>query len=70
MKKLKVRFERDKTLSDVEIIVRAGEENAQVKEIIESLTRGGDEKLMLLDKNGITEHNHVLKSFISFPFDI
>lgn len=51
MKKLKVRFERDKTLSDIEIVVRADEENAQVKSIIESLTVE-NKKLTLLDKNG------------------
>lgn len=54
MKKLKVRFERDKTLSDIEIIVRANEENAQVKEIINSFLNKNDEKLTLLDKNGHT----------------
>ena len=52
MKKLNVRFERDETLSDIDIIVRADEENAQVKEIIRSLTNRKDKKLTLLDKNG------------------
>ncbi|MCR5653307.1 MAG: LytTR family transcriptional regulator DNA-binding domain-containing protein [Ruminococcus sp.] len=52
MKKLSLRFERDETLSDIEIVVRASEETAQVKEIIESLTRRDDMKLTLLDKNG------------------
>lgn len=52
MKKLKVRFERDKTLSDIEIVVRANEENAQVKEIINNFLNKNDEKLTLLDKNG------------------
>lgn len=54
MKKLKVRFERDKTLSDIEIVVRANEENAQVKEIINNFLNKNDEKLTLLDKNGHT----------------
>lgn len=54
MKKLKVRFERDKTLSDIEIVVRANEENAQVKEIINSFLNKNDEKLTLLDKTGHT----------------
>ncbi len=52
MKKLKVRFEQDKTLNDIEIIIRAAEENVRVKAIIESLTDSEPEKLMLLDKNG------------------
>ena len=52
MKKLKVRFERDNTLNDIEVIVRANEENAQVKELIESLMSCEPEKLTLLDKNG------------------
>ena len=52
MKKLKVRFERDNTLNDIEVIVRANEENAQVKELIESLMSREPEKLTLLDKNG------------------
>lgn len=52
MKKLKVRFEQDKTLSDIEIVIRASEENAQVKELIESLTRREGEQLTLIDKDG------------------
>lgn len=52
MKKLKIRFERDKTLSDIEIVVRADEKDVQVKEIIESLTLCETKKFTLLDKNG------------------
>lgn len=52
MKKLKVRFEKDSKLNDIEVVIRANEENAQVKELIRSLTRGEPEKLTLLDKNG------------------
>lgn len=54
MKKLKVRFERDKTLSDIEIVVRADNESDQVREIIESLTQREPETLTLLDKTGQT----------------
>lgn len=52
MKKLKVRFEQDKTLNDIEIVVRASEENAQVKELIDSLAHREGEKLTLLDEGG------------------
>ena len=52
MKKIKIRFERDKTLSDIEIVVRASEESSQVKEIIGSLSQNEYVKLTLLDKKG------------------
>ena len=54
MKKLKVRFERDKTLSDIEIVVRADNESDQVREIIESLTQRVVEEgdIVLLSADG------------------
>ena len=52
MKKLYVRFEKDETRKDIEIVIKADKEDAQVKKIIESLTRREPEKLTLLDKDG------------------
>ena len=52
MKKLRVRFERDESLSDIEVVIRADEDDAQVKSVIERLARGDCEKLTLLDING------------------
>ncbi len=52
MKKLNVRFELDEELSDIEIIVRAGEKSEQVKAIIESFVHGESDELTLFDQNG------------------
>lgn len=52
MKKLRIRFERDETLDDIEVVVRSGEKDAQVKELIESLSTRESVKLTLLDRSG------------------
>ena len=49
MKKLKLRFERDKTLDEIEIIVRAAEKDAQVTALLESLSKDEPVKLTVLD---------------------
>ena len=54
MKKLNVRFESDETLKDIEVVVRAGEEDEQVKAVIKSLTQNESDKLTLLDCDNCT----------------
>ena len=49
MKKLKLRFEQDKTLDKIEIIVRAAEKDAQVTALLESLSKDEPVKLTVLD---------------------
>ena len=49
MKKLKLRFEQDKTLDEIEIIVRAAEKDAQVTALFESLSKDEPVKLTVLD---------------------
>lgn len=49
MKKLKLRFEQDKTLDKIEIVVRAAENDAQVTALLESLSKDEPVKLTVLD---------------------
>lgn len=49
MKKLKVRFERDKKEKNIEITIRADEKDIQVETLIESLTERKPVKLTVLD---------------------
>ena len=49
MKRINVRFEQDKTLDTIDVVIRSGERDAQVEAIIKSLTRGDRLKLTALD---------------------
>ncbi len=52
MKKLNVRFERDENANDIDIIIRAREQDEQIRALIESLTKfeaAKPETLTLLD---------------------
>ena len=51
MKKINVRFEADKTIDDVEIVIRAAEKDDQIVSLIEKLSARGSVKLTLLDRN-------------------
>ena len=51
MKKVNVRFERDKTLDDIEIVIRAGEQDEQARALIESLSAKKEQKLTVFDRN-------------------
>lgn len=51
MKKINIRFERDKGLSDVEIVIRASEQDDQIKALIESLSHKESVRLTVLDRN-------------------
>ena len=49
MKKMNVRFDRDDKLRDIEIVIRAADQDAQVTALIESLTHHEAQKLTVLD---------------------
>ena len=49
MKKINVRFERDDNSEEIEIIVRASQQDAQVSELIERLTEKKTGHLTVLD---------------------
>ncbi len=51
MKKLNVRFETDKTLKDIEIVIRADRRDEQTDALIESLTRSEPVRLTVLDSD-------------------
>lgn len=51
MKKLKLRFEQDKTLDEIEIIVRAAKKDAQVTALLESFAKVEPIKLTVLDSD-------------------
>ena len=51
MKKVNVRFESDKSLDDIEIVIRAAKRDGQIDALIESLTRNEPVKLTVLDKD-------------------
>ena len=51
MKKLNVRFERDKKSDDIDIVIRASERDEQVEALLRSLSVTDNPTLTLLDKN-------------------
>ena len=66
MKKINVRFEADKTIDDVEIVIRAAEKDDQIVSLIEKLSADESVKLASVDGNtcscGIDEDEIVLVS--------
>ena len=51
MKKINVRFERDKTLGEIDIVIRADCQDAQVDALIDSLTQSDSAKFTVLDSS-------------------
>lgn len=51
MKKINIRFERDKSQKDIDIVIRASEQDAQVSALIKSLTQYDSQKLTVLDRD-------------------
>ena len=51
MKKINIRFEQDKTLDGIDVVIRASEKDVDVDRMIEQLTRSTAKRLTLLDKN-------------------
>lgn len=52
MKKLNIRFEQDKTLDSVDVVVLAKEKTAEVEALIAELSQRAPEPLTVLDRNG------------------
>ena len=51
MKKINVRFERDRTTDDIDVVIRAAEKDDQILSLIEKLSTRESVKLTLLDRN-------------------
>ena len=51
MKKINVRFEQDKTVDSIEIVIRANERDAQITDLMERLAQRESFRLIALDKN-------------------
>ena len=51
MKKINVRFEQDKTVDSIEIVIRANERDAQITDLMERLAQCESFRLIALDKN-------------------
>ena len=51
MKKINIRFERDKTLDGIDVVIRAGEKDADVEALMEQLSQQLPQKLTVLDRN-------------------
>ena len=49
MKKINVRFEKEKTLNDIEIVIRADKRDGQINSLIEKLTHNEPVRLTVLD---------------------
>jgi len=58
MKKINVRFERDASLKEMEVIIRAPEEDDEVRELIELVSGNREDTLVVLDDSG---NAHVIR---------
>lgn len=54
MKKINVRFERDDSRKDIDIVIYADRQDEQVCALLESLSRSESEKLTVLDRDNCT----------------
>ena len=63
MKKIKVRFERDETLSCIDVLCRADDEDEEVKSLMRRIEEIGVKKITAQDKNGniyLLPHDNIL----------
>ena len=51
MKKINVRFERDQSTDDIDVVIRASEKDDQILSLIEKLSTRESVKLTVLDRN-------------------
>lgn len=51
MKKINIRFEQDKTLDGIDVVIRAGEKDSDVEALINQLAQNQPQKLTVLDRN-------------------
>lgn len=54
MKKINVRFERDSSRKDIDIVIYADRQDKQVNALIENLSHSESEKLTVLDRDNCT----------------
>lgn len=52
MKKLSIRFEQDKTLESIDVVVRAREKTAEVENLMAQLSQRAPKPLTVLDRDG------------------
>ena len=63
MKKINIRFEQDKTLDQIDVVIRASEKDHSVNELIDQLSRNMPKKLTVLDKNScpcVVDENEII----------
>ena len=51
MKKIRIRFEKDQSIDDIDIVIRANERDEQVNALIKSLSQRKSQKLTVLDRD-------------------
>lgn len=51
MKKLHIRFEQDKTLDHIDVVIRASEKDADIDDLIAQLSQNEPKKLTVLDRS-------------------
>ncbi|MCR4780251.1 MAG: LytTR family transcriptional regulator DNA-binding domain-containing protein [Ruminiclostridium sp.] len=52
MKRINIRFERDETLENIEVLIRASEEDAEVRDIAERINSAGLQSIAVTDGSG------------------
>ncbi len=63
MKKINIRFEQDKTLDRIDVVIRAGQKDRDVEKLISQLSQNQPQKLTVLDRDEcpcIIEENDVI----------
>ena len=63
MKKINIRFEQDKTLDAIDIVIRASEKDGDIDQLIDQLSQNMPQKLTVLDRDGcpcVVEENDVI----------
>lgn len=63
MKKINIRFEQDKTLDSIDVVIRAGQKDRDVEKLISQLSQNQPQKLTVLDRDEcpcIIEENDVI----------
>lgn len=63
MKKIHIRFEQDKTLDGIDVVIRACEKDSDIEMLIDQLSQNMPQKLTVLDRDGcpcVVEENDVI----------
>ena len=54
MQEVRVRFEQDKALDHIDVVIRAGEQTAQIEQLLQKLAQNTPRELTVLDDNSCT----------------